>query len=311
MQSSTPVQPTNTTAITLYLTGAGAALWALVVALEPNVGFVAPLPWMAFFWALQISLGLVVLQTVLFLITRLQQLRSWPLWLAVIASGVIGSVILSPFYWLIGEGMMEQILGFPARLDGDEASERPATFGFFAVLGEFFDIVGPVTAAWALISWPRLQRLVPPLLNTSQANSSNVQSPAPDSLVSTPETQVPSWRKALPAELGQELIAVGSELQYLRVWTTRGSALVLGALQDVEESEGPSGVRTHRSWWVNAQHVSRVRSRGDGAVCELTNGLEVPVSRRRKAEMLARFGSSARYNALSNGSSPSSPPQRF
>ena len=51
------------------------------------------------------------------------------------------------------------------------------------------------------------------------------------------------------------------------------------------------------AWWVNAQYVARVRGKGDGAVCEMSNGLEVPVSRRRKAEMLARFGNSASFNS--------------
>ena len=270
---------------------------ALVLALEPDVGFTAPFVWMALFWALQIGVGLAALQCALFLITRVDRFQQLPLWVVVIASGIAGSIFLSPIYWLIGEGLMEQVLGFPARVDADGAVEVSLTFGIPAILDEFVDIVGPVTAAWALISWPRLQRLVPPLLNTPLAKS--VES---DPLItSLPEQDgallKPAWRVALPSELGGELIAVGSELQYLRVWTTRGSALVLGALQQVEESEGPDGIRTHRSWWVNARYIIRVRGKGNGAVCELSNGLEVPVSRRRKADMLERFGSSASYNS--------------
>ncbi|MFN4959253.1 MAG: LytTR family DNA-binding domain-containing protein, partial [Burkholderiales bacterium] len=168
-----------------------------------------------------------------------------------------------------------------------------------AILNEFVDIVGPITAAWALISWPRLQRLVPPLLNTPLATSTE----SIPIVTSLPEQAgallKPAWRVALPSELGGELIAVGSELQYLRVWTTRGSALVLGSLQQVEEAEGPNGIRTHRSWWVNAQHVLRARVQGDGAVCELSNGLQVPVSRRRKADVMERFGNTARYHSKS------------
>jgi hypothetical protein len=297
MNAQTEVSETNAALIFLYLGGTGVALWALVVALEPDVGFVAPLPWMALFWALQISVGLTALQLVLFLITRVKRFRQSPLWVVVIASGVIGSAFLSPLYWLIGEGLMEQVLGFPVRADTDGDIASTQSFSLSAVVNEFGDIVGPVTAAWALISWPRLQRLVPPLLNTSQSMSRE-----PFAVVTSfPEQDAsltkPAWRNNLPRELGDELIAVGSELQYLRVWTTRGSALVLGALQQVEEAEGLVGVRTHRSWWVSAQHVTRVRGKGDGAVCELSNGLEVPVSRRRKAEMLARFGSSASYTA--------------
>ena len=270
---------------------------ALVLALEPDVGFTAPFVWMALFWALQIGVGLAALQCALFLITRVDRFQQLPLWVVVIASGIAGSIFLSPIYWLIGEGLMEQVLGFPVRVDADGAVEVSLTFGIPAILDEFVDIVGPVTAAWALISWPRLQRLVPPLLNTPLAKSAE----SDPLITSLPEQDgallKPAWRVALPSELGGELIAVGSELQYLRVWTTRGSALVLGSLQQVEEAEGPNGIRTHRSWWVNAQYVARVRGKGDGAVCEMSNGLEVPVSRRRKAEMLARFGNSASFNS--------------
>ena len=297
MTLQTSSSPTGIRSIVSYLGGAGVALLALVLALEPDVGFTAPFVWMALFWALQIGVGLAALQCALFLITRVDRFQQLPLWVVVIASGIAGSIFLSPIYWLIGEGLMEQVLGFPVRVDADGAVEVSVAFGIPAILDEFVDIVGPVTAAWALISWPRLQRLVPPLLNTPLAKSAE----SDPLITSLPEQDgallKPAWRVALPSELGGELIAVGSELQYLRVWTTRGSALVLGSLQQVEEAEGPNGIRTHRSWWVNAQYVARVRGKGDGAVCEMSNGLEVPVSRRRKAEMLARFGNSASFNS--------------
>jgi DNA-binding LytR/AlgR family response regulator len=112
----------------------------------------------------------------------------------------------------------------------------------------------------------------------------------------------PNWRKALPLELGHDVIAVKSELQYLRVWTTRGSALVLGSLQEVEDAEGSAGMRVHRSWWVHARHVRIVRRRGEAAICELSNGREVPVSRRRKADVLARFGDGARLEDMAPAS---------
>ena len=189
---------------------------ALVLALEPDVGFTAPFVWMALFWALQIGVGLAALQCALFLITRVDRFQQLPLWVVVIASGIAGSIFLSPIYWLIGEGLMEQVLGFPVRVDADGAVEVSLTFGIPAILNEFVDIVGPVTAAWALISWPRLQRLVPPLLNTPLAKSGE----SDPLITSLPEQDCallkPAWRVALPSELGGELIAVSSELQYLR-----------------------------------------------------------------------------------------------
>jgi hypothetical protein len=273
-----------------YLLSAGLGLWALMMALQPNVGFTAPWPWMALFWALQIGSGLAVLQLVLYTLSRAEPASRMPLWALVMISGVFGSAVLTPVYWLIGEGLMEHTLAFKATTDDGHDQRSALAFGWPALLAEFSEIVGPITCSWALISWPRLSGLVPPLLIQPQAGSR--VAPLAPTLESAPHS---SWRAALPVALGDDLIAVTSELQYLRVWTTRGCALVLGSLQDVEDTEGVAGLRVHRSWWVHSRHVRSVRRSGAGAVCELSDGREVPVSRRRKTEVLARFGDGARY----------------
>ena len=71
--------------------------------------------------------------------------------------------------------------------------------------------------------------------------------------------------------------------------------LILGALADVESEGAAHGLRVHRSWWVAFEHVISVRRTPAGAVCLMSDGREVPVSRRRRAEVLARFGDGARY----------------
>jgi len=281
----------------LYLCGTGFALWALIMVLQPDPGFAADGPWLAMFWALQIGIGIAVLHGVLQLMRRLPKLARWPAWLLVAVSGVVGSFLLAPVYWLIGETLMQQALGFPATTDDDDDLVAPLGFGLAAMLQEFSDIVGPVTAAWLLISWPQLygQTSTSPLVAVPQAAA---PMPAPLPLPSPTESaspEPPAWRAALPRELGGDLIAVSSELQYLRVWTTRGNALVLGSLQDVEDGEGAGGMRVHRSWWVSARHVRSIRRSGDAAICDMSDGRQVPVSRRRKAEVLARFGDGARY----------------
>jgi hypothetical protein len=279
----------------LYLCGAGAALWALIMVLGPDPGFTANWPWLALFWALQIGIGLAVLHRVLHLLRRLPKLSTWPAWLLVAVSGVVGSFVLAPVYWLIGEILMQQALGFPATIDDDDDLAPQLGFGLAVMLREFSDVVGPVTAAWLLISWPRLYSQAAPLVSVPQAEA---PMPAPLPLPSPAQStspEPPAWRAALPRELGVDLIAVSSELQYLRVWTTRGNALVLGSLQDVEDGEGAGGMRVHRSWWVSARHVRSIRRSGDAAICDMSDGRQVPVSRRRKAEVLARFGDGARY----------------
>ena len=295
------IDTANSMSIARYLGGTGLALWAFVMALMPEPGFMAPWLWMALFWALQIGVGLTILQTILYLMSRVDSKGRMPLWSLVAMSGLCGSVVLAPIYWLIGEGLMQQFMGFAETIDTDELRSVERTLGWAALVEEWLDISGPVIAGWALISWPRLQGLLPPLV---QKTNWSVDEPLV-ALSQEPkviEVSVRSWREALPKELGDDVIAVKSELQYLRVWTTRGAALVLGSLQEVEDEEGSAGMRVHRSWWVHARHVRTVGRRGEAAICELSDGREVPISRRRKADAIARFGDRARYQEMPTAS---------
>jgi hypothetical protein len=295
------IDTANSMSIARYLGGTGLALWAFVMALMPDPGFMAPWLWMALFWALQIGVGLTILQTILYLMSRVDSKGRMPLWSLVAMSGLCGSVVLAPIYWLIGEGLMQQFMGFAETIDTDELRSVERTLGWAALVEEWLEISGPVIAGWALISWPRLQGLLPPLV---QKTNWSVDEPLA-ALSQDPkviEVSVCSWREALPKELGDDVIAVKSELQYLRVWTTRGAALVLGSLQEVEDEEGSAGMRVHRSWWVHARHVRTVGRRGEAAICELSDGREVPISRRRKADAIARFGDRARYQEMPKAS---------
>jgi DNA-binding LytR/AlgR family response regulator len=188
-------------------------------------------------------------------------------------------------------------MGFAETLDPDELSSVPQTFGWSVLANEWLEISGPVIAAWGLISWPRLRGLLPPLIQSAKRPADEPQE-LKSQVLKVVEVSVRNWRTALPTELGDDVIAVKSELQYLRVWTNRGSALVLGSLQEVEDAEGSAGMRVHRSWWVNARHVRSVRRSGEAAICELSDGREVPVSRRRKAAAVERFGDQARYQEV-------------
>ena len=295
------IDTANSMSIARHLGGTGLALWVFVMALMPDPGFMAPWLWMALFWALQIGVGLTILQTILYLMSRVDSKGRMPLWSLVAMSGLCGSVVLAPIYWLIGEGLMQQFMGFAETIDTDELRSLERTLGWAALVEEWLEISGPVIAGWALISWPRLQGLLPPLV---QKTNRSVDEPLA-ALSQDPkviEVSVRSWREALPKELGDDVMAVKSELQYLRVWTTRGAALVLGSLQEVEDEEGSAGMRVHRSWWVHARHVRTVGRRGEAAICELSDGREVPISRRRKADAVARFGNRARYQEMPTAS---------
>ena len=320
-----------------YLGVAGLVFLVLMVTLEPDVGFVAPSPIRLLYWMIQIGVGLLVLQSTLYIISRMLGASRMPSWTMVVLSGFVGAVVLAPVYWLIGEGMMVQWLGYPALPDENSFNLGGPTV-VNALVEEYFDIVGPVTTAWALICLPRLHWLVPPLLHRQthsavdtkgSAGSDQATRPAPPAPDCEP-TEVPAsgkqaspielspveeypdlsrvhstvaaslpapeWHSRLPTELGNDVIAVASELQYLRVWTPRGCALIIGALADVEAEEGANGLRVHRSWWVACKHVTSVRRTATGAVCQMSDGRQVPVSRRRRAEVFVRFGNGAQYH---------------
>jgi hypothetical protein len=334
----------NAGGILRYLTVAGLALLALMMSLEVNVGFAAPPVARLLFWSLQIATGLLVMQSLLYLLTRRYGASRVPSWGLVLLSAVLGTAVLTPIYWLIGEVLMQQWLGYPALPDdGDGAS---GALSVSVLLAEFVDIVGPLTTAWALVCLPRLHWLVPPLLHartgpavaaprpavgsvaadrptgtnaglgaapatpdpaapghaataSAPGSAPSADSPPPDTAAAAPlpASPRPSWCGRLPTELGTDIIAVASELQYLRVWTPRGCALILGALADVETEGAEQGLRVHRSWWVACDHIISVRRTATGAVCLMSDGRQVPVSRRRRAEVLARFGDGAQYRA--------------
>jgi hypothetical protein len=297
----------NSEGILRYLTFAGLAFLALMLTLEPNVGFTAPLAARLMFWTLQIIIGLFVLQSVLHLLTRRFGTTQAPSWSLVLLSGVLGSVLLAPLYWLIGEGLMVTWLEYPSQADETAADFIGFTLAH-PLIQEYLNIVGPVSAAWTLICLPRLHWLMPPLLHGRTSDSDAVTTPDINSKAievsssvnesNAAESTAPTrstWRDRLPEQLGTDVIAVTSELQYLRVWTPRGCALILGALADVETEAAATGLRVHRSWWVATEHVVSVRRTATGAVCVMSDGSQVPVSRRRRSEVLAQFGDGAQY----------------
>ncbi len=92
---------------------------------------------------------------------------------------------------------------------------------------------------------------------------------------------VPSFLERLPLNLrGSELYAVQAEDHYLRLHTSKGSALILMRLSDaLAELKDANGARTHRSWWVAKDAVEAVARPGGRAVLKLKGGAAAPVSR--------------------------------
>ncbi|MCZ8132720.1 MAG: LytTR family DNA-binding domain-containing protein [Steroidobacteraceae bacterium] len=287
---------------------AGALLVLLFVSLGAEFGPAAPAGVRAMAWSLQILLGLLVLRAAILALAARPALAAWPDPLLLLVAGFATSVVVSPAYFTL-----EQVLdglGF----ETDDPSPISATTWLLAVLEEWTDVVGPVIGVALLLglpAWwnrpatadvddePAAALAARRVTASGSAIPATASTSTPDRRATELDVTVDRPRlggclSRLPPELGTDVIALRSELQYLRVWTPRGSALILGSLREAEAVLGEStGFSPHRAWWVATRHVGAVRQRERGYVCLLDNGVQVPVSRRRQGAVVARFGDSS------------------
>ncbi|MFN7784398.1 MAG: LytTR family DNA-binding domain-containing protein [Lysobacterales bacterium] len=94
----------------------------------------------------------------------------------------------------------------------------------------------------------------------------------------------------VPRSIGVNLLMAQSDLHYLHLRTTLGTATLLGTISELETEMGDRGLRVHRSYWVAVDHVRRVRRTASGWHCVLSDQTKVPVSRRRLAAVKERLG---------------------
>ncbi|MBY5931441.1 LytTR family transcriptional regulator [Tateyamaria omphalii] len=102
----------------------------------------------------------------------------------------------------------------------------------------------------------------------------------------------PALRSAIPVphSLGDDLVRIEAQDHYVSVVTTEGTATMKLALSDcVEALKEFRGMQCHRSHWVRFRHIKRVKRVGSAYACVLENGTEVPVSRRRHAQLKKRL----------------------
>lgn len=94
----------------------------------------------------------------------------------------------------------------------------------------------------------------------------------------------------IPPAIGRQLVVVQSDLHYLLVRSTRGTATVLGSIAELESELGDRGLRVHRSFWVAVDQVRKVRRTARGWFCIMSDQSKVPISRRRIATVKERIG---------------------
>jgi len=250
------------------------------------------------FWILHAVIAIPCVAGSVWLLARLRMHLS-P-WAFVLVSGLIAALGLS----LAALGL-EVLFGVQDNDPGDTVVLQ--AWGFFGLwLDEFGGLAPPFILAWVLVNLPRLTRLgvstaaLPAAAAPPFPESPEPAAPQPGSqpTAAAAGAAEPSdgLLEQLPEALGTDVVLLTSDLHYLHVHTPRGRTMLLYNLSDAEAELGDRGIRVHRSHWVADRHVRGLRRKGSHVVCQLTGGLEAPVSRRRQAEVVARYGRDTRYH---------------
>jgi len=292
---------------TRRLIGAGVALTLLFALIAPQSS--EPLAFLPriFYWGLHIGLGLsAAALAARMLINLVPGLRDWRL---VMLSGLIGVLMFAP----IAYGL--EFL-FPVSAGGpdNDWSERFAQASVLAAIAvEAIEMAPSFLAAWALINLGPIGDALgrvrerparksytksPAVEDSGKATLSSAEKPVAVSTATRgPSAAMPAeevignpFLDRLPLAIGRDVISVSSDLHYLQVVTRQGQAMVLGALQEVEDVFGSAGLRVHRSHWVHLEAVVRMRKTGSSWQLELVGGHCVPISRRRRSIVLASLG---------------------
>lgn len=99
---------------------------------------------------------------------------------------------------------------------------------------------------------------------------------------------LPALLKRLPLDKRGPLIALCATDHYVEVITEKGRELVLMRLADAISEAAPTrGMQVHRSHWIAVAQVRSVERRGEGALLDMGDGLEIPVSRRHMSTIRA------------------------
>jgi hypothetical protein len=291
MQSSASATVFGVASLERTLPAVGLALVLLFVAVRPEASAGLGLPGRLGFWILHVCIGLAGLMAASLLIRR-RLFTRWPLSLAIVVTGVIGTLAAAPAYWLL-----DQWWPVPGGAVPDDWLDGFAAAGpWQGVVAECLEVAPPFVTSWFAVNLPLI-------LGQPRIDAPPPPSPPDPPRGRAPRQSAPSGAKSesaagqfldrLPAAIGRDVVAVSSDLHYLHVHTTLGSAMILGSLREAAAALGDAGMTVHRSHWVAHAHVRRVVIAGNEASCQLATGLRVPVSRRKRREVRRQYGDGA------------------
>lgn len=236
------------------------------------------------FWAFHIGVGLCTLGAASWLL-RQHLCCQFPRIVNIAISGVLGAIIATPLFvsadYIFSLPPCDKEHWFDFLLDYGLAGEM--VFEFTTVFPTFIMV-------WITINLPLF--ISKPFLNGPPP-----EDPKPGASKLSDEQQKLAQLKQeffdkLPEVIGKELVSISSDLHYLNVTTTKGSALILGSLKTYVPSLSGVGIQTHRSHWVASAQVHKALITGDDAYCVMSNGSKIPISRSKRKVVKDFFGTS-------------------
>lgn len=252
-------------------------------------------------WFFQIGLAFCVLIATHIAIQKSSRLNFLGPWLKTVISGVLGSLIFTPFAMVIDiAGGLDEWTGF-------------ADFKnlLLFILDESSSLVAPITIIWLAVNAPRIMQLNFEDIekennvrervahDSNSEGTKNVSQAQLDlsqrDIQITEESNGRSFFSFLPENIGKDIIYLKSELHYLRVVSTAGDCLILFNLKDAITQIEPKikGLQTHRSYWVASKHHQAiVRKKGQSYV-RTKQDLLVPISRRNVTNVKKYFSTAA------------------
>ena len=269
------------------LPAVGLVLVLLFVAVRPEASAGLGLAERLGYWILHVGIGLAGL-AVASLVIRRRIFTRWPISVAIVVTGIVGALAAAPAYWLVDQWWPVPGGAVPDDWLDDFAAAGP----WQGIVAECLEVAPLFVTSWfavnmpLILGQPRIEAPPPP----DPPDPPHGPSP-PRPAASAPGAS--PFLDRLPAALGRDVVAVSSDLHYLHVHTTRGSAMILGSLRDAAAALGDAGMIVHRSHWVAHAHVRRVVIAGSVAACQLSTGLSIPVSRRRRRDVRRQYGDGA------------------
>ncbi len=222
------------------------------------------------FWLAHVGSGIAVLEAVQISLGRTALVDRLHPPAQVLLAGVIGAFFLSAFSFFVLDPVFAHF-GTEARDDGYALTEFVSELRFSA---------GAAVLFWLLLNGPRLLTIA----NQQDTNRTRVKLNPQDVHTSKKESsdnsELQKLLRKLPHSIGVELVALSAELHYLRVYTTKGNALILMSFgKAIKAVMRVRGVAIHRSHWVAVDHIDDVQTQGGRVLCRMSTGLVLPVSR--------------------------------